>query len=220
MSSQKLASSEVKGEEPQYHYGGAIYVPLALAILFPAMAMVMLATGGPSGTVVAVVIIMIGVIVLMALELASMQSVRPDEIALVSVLGSFKGFLKPGISFTSPVAVVMRISRGIQEIAVPNQEVVTKDNSVMVVSATVFVKVIDAMAAVYKAPSGYRAAMAAEAKATLHATVTRLSSDEVRFNKEKVNTTLKNFLSQASSDWGIRVESVSIRDSTETWSNK
>ncbi|MGB1586743.1 MAG: SPFH domain-containing protein [Thermoplasmatota archaeon] len=80
----------------------------------------------------------------------SMRIVQPYEQGLYILFGKYKRKLDPGINFIVPIGSrVIRMDLRTQVMDVPRQEVITRDNAVIVVNAIAFIKVTDPVKAVY-----------------------------------------------------------------------
>lgn len=184
---------------------------IAIAVIFIILAIVALAIGGSSGSVEAAVIIIFGLIIVFALLSHLAYSIQPYEVALVTVLGSYRGFLRPGFNLVSPVAQVVRVDTRTQVLEVPRQEVITKDNSPTNVDAIIYIKVVDGTSAVYRVQD-YRLATVALAQTTLRSVIGDMELDEILYNRERINFRLRDILDEATDKWGVRVEAVEIKE--------
>ncbi len=138
-------------------------------------------------------------------------SIQPYEIALVTVLGSYKGWLEPGFNVVNPVARVIRVDLRTQVLEVPRQEVITKDNSPTNVDAIIYIKVVDGSQAVFQVQN-YRLATLALAQTTLRSVIGDMELDEILYNRETINARLRDLLDEATDKWGVRVEAVEIKE--------
>ncbi len=141
----------------------------------------------------------------------AIYSIQPYEIALVTVLGSYKGYLNPGFNVVNPVAKVFRVDLRTQVLEVPRQEVITKDNSPTNVDAIIYIKVVDGASAVFRVQD-YRLATVALAQTTLRSVIGDMELDEVLYNRETINARLRDILDEATDKWGVRVEAVEIKE--------
>jgi regulator of protease activity HflC (stomatin/prohibitin superfamily) len=162
----------------------------------------------PIFTVLAVLIL----VALLVLALAGIRIVQPYEQALWIVLGKYRGKLNPGFNWVYPlVSNVIKLDLRTQVLEVPRQEVITKDNSPTNVDAIVYLRVLTPEKAFFEV-TDYRHATIALAQTTLRSIIGDMDLDEVLYNRERINTRLRDILDEATTNWGVKVESVEIRE--------
>jgi len=161
-------------------------------------------------TAVAVLVIIIVLVVLLFMSRA-IYTVQPYQQGIVTVLGSYKKMINPGFNWVNPVAVVRKIDLRTQVLEVPRQEVITKDNSPTNVDAIIYIKVVDAPKAIFQVQD-YHIATVALAQTTLRSVIGDMELDEILYNRERINTRLRDILDEATDRWGVRVEAVEIKE--------
>ena len=137
--------------------------------------------------------------------------IQPYQNGIVTLLGSYKRILNPGLNFVSPLALVIKLDLRTQVLEVPRQEVITKDNSPTNVDAIIYIKVVDAPKAIFQVQD-YHIATVALAQTTLRSVIGDMELDEVLYNRERINTRLRDILDQSTDKWGVRVEAVEIKE--------
>ncbi len=186
-----------------------LFVVLFLGIVL--LAILASAVGGSAGGVYAVAVGILGFLIFLALLAHTTYSIQPYETALVTVFGSYRGYLQSGFNLVSPVAKVVRVDLRTQVLEVPRQEVITKDNSPTNVDAIIYIKVVDGMSAVFRVQD-YHVATVALAQTTLRSIIGDMELDEILYNRERINTRLRDILDEATDKWGVRVEAVEIKE--------
>ncbi|HEV8050292.1 MAG TPA: SPFH domain-containing protein [Thermoplasmata archaeon] len=156
-------------------------------------------------------LIAVVVFVLLILLLRSARSIQPYQQGVVTLFGSYKRLINPGLNFINPVAAVVRMDLRTQVLEVPRQEVITKDNSPTNVDAIIYIKVVDAPKAIFQVQD-YHVATVALAQTTLRSIIGDMELDEVLYNRERINTRLRDILDEATDRWGVRVEAVEIKE--------
>jgi regulator of protease activity HflC (stomatin/prohibitin superfamily) len=179
---------------------------VALGLLIVGIALTLI----PGSIVFGVLALFFGILVLIILLHATHQ-IQPYETGLVTVLGSYKGYLNPGFNVVNPIAQVTKVDlrTSVREIA--RQEVITKDNSPTNVDAIIYIKVVDAASAIFRVQD-YGFATDKLAQTTLRSIIGDMELDEVLYNRERINLRLRDILDEATDKWGVRVEAVEIKE--------
>ncbi|MFI5417509.1 MAG: SPFH domain-containing protein [Candidatus Lutacidiplasmatales archaeon] len=161
-----------------------------------------------TGTAILVVVAaLIGIMIL----IRSAHIIQPYQQGIVTLFGSYQRLINPGITFLNPLASVTLLDLRTQVLEVPRQEVITKDNSPTNVDAIIYIKVVDAPKAIFQVQQ-YRVATLALAQTTLRSVIGDMELDEVLYNRERINTRLRDILDEATDRWGVRVEAVEIKE--------
>ncbi len=108
--------------------------------------------------------------------------------------------------FDRAVVVSMRIS----VLDVPSQDVITRDNVSLKVSAVVYSKVIDARQAVVGVEN-YRSATSQIAQTTLRSVLGEVTLDELLAAREKLSQRLREIIDMATEPWGVEVSAVELK---------
>lgn len=160
-------------------------------------------------------LVFVSVTLLVAILLVAISGVRiiaPWEQALLVVLGRYRRRLNPGFNWVLPlISNVIRIDLRTQVLDVPRQEVITRDNSPTAVDAVIYIRVIDPEKAVFQV-ANYTQATVALAQTTLRSVLGDMELDEILYNRDRINTRLRDILDEATDNWGVRVEAVEIRE--------
>ncbi len=152
--------------------------------------------------------VVLGIIIVLSLTI---KTVMPYQQGVVVMLGSFRRLLSPGYHLVSPIATVQRIDLRTQVLEVPRQEVITKDNSPTNVDAIIYIKVVDSLKALFQVQD-FHVATVALAQTTLRSVIGDMELDEILYNRERINTRLRDILDEATDRWGVRVEAVEIKE--------
>jgi regulator of protease activity HflC (stomatin/prohibitin superfamily) len=138
--------------------------------------------------------------------------IQPYEQGLEIRLGKYIGRMNPGFRWVVPmVTSIVKLDLRTQVVDVPKQEVITKDNSPTNVDAIVYVRVIDPEKAFFEV-SNYRTATVALAQTTLRGVIGDMQLDEVLYNRDLINTRLRDILDRETDQWGVKVERVEIKE--------
>ncbi|MCL1979209.1 MAG: SPFH domain-containing protein [Methanomassiliicoccaceae archaeon] len=151
-------------------------------------------------------------VALIAVVMSGVKIIQPYEQGVYMRLGKFIRVLNQGLNFVVPlINVVVKIDLRTQVLDVPRQEVITKDNSPVNVDAVVYIKVTDPRNAFFQIVD-YRFGTMNLAQTTLRSIVGEMELDEILSNREKINTQLRDILDENTDKWGVKVQSVEIRE--------
>lgn len=152
------------------------------------------------------------IIAVLIILVSGVRIVQPYEQGLWIVLGRYKHKLNPGFNWVYPlISQVIKLDLRTQVLDVPRQEVITKDNSPTNVDAVIYIKIIDPEKSYFEV-ANYKLATVALAQTTLRSILGDMELDEVLYNRETINTRLRDILDQATDGWGVKVEAVEIRE--------
>jgi regulator of protease activity HflC (stomatin/prohibitin superfamily) len=160
------------------------------------------------------ILILVGVIMIavIAVLLSGVKIIQPYEQGVYMRLGKFIRILNQGMNFVCPlINTVVKLDLRTQVLDVPSQEVITKDNSPVSVDAIVYIKVTDPKNAFFEIVN-YRFATVNLAQTTLRSIIGEMELDEILSNREKINTQLRDILDENTDKWGVKIESVEIRE--------
>ncbi|HTT72632.1 MAG TPA: SPFH domain-containing protein [Thermoplasmata archaeon] len=150
-------------------------------------------------------------LIVIVLIVRGIHFIQPYEQGIVILFGAYKKILPSGFNWVVPFASVLRIDLRTQVLEVPRQEVITKDNSPTNVDAIIYIKVVDAPKAIFQVQD-YHVATVALAQTTLRSIIGDMELDEVLYNRERINTRLRDILDEATDKWGVRVDAVEIKE--------
>ncbi|MFW5929067.1 MAG: SPFH domain-containing protein [Halobacteriota archaeon] len=157
----------------------------------------------------------IPVIVFTLIVLALWQSVeivKAYEKRALTVFGEYRRLLEPGINLVPPfVNKTYTFDMRTQTIDVPRQEAITRDNSPVTCDAVVYMKVMDAKKAFLEVDN-YVNAVSNLAQTTLRSVIGDMELDDTLNKRQQINAQIRQELDEATDAWGIRVESVEVRE--------
>ncbi|NPA29427.1 MAG: paraslipin [Epsilonproteobacteria bacterium] len=160
----------------------------------------------------------IAVVLLFALFFLLATGVRivpQGEEWIVERLGKFHKVLGPGLNIIIPVIDKIRRKMSTRDIIldVNQQEVITKDNAVIIANAVAFIKITDPVKALYGVEN-FKLAIQNLIMTTLRSIIGEMKLDEALSNRETIKTKLKEQIIDDVADWGITVKTVEIQDIT------
>jgi regulator of protease activity HflC (stomatin/prohibitin superfamily) len=154
--------------------------------------------------------IVLGLIILYVLN--SIKILREYERGVIFRLGRVLRDAKgPGIILVfSPIDRIVRISLRIIAMEIPPQDIITRDNVSVKVSAVLYFRVIEPLKSVLEVQD-YLYATSQLAQTTLRSALGQVELDELLSQREKLNTRLQEILDQHTSPWGIKVQLVEMK---------
>jgi len=150
--------------------------------------------------------------VIVALLAASLRVVTQYERGVLFRLGRMKAVREPGLRFVIPLVDVLRkVSLRIVTRPIQSQGIITKDNVSVDISAVAYYQVIDAAKSVL-AIENVAAAIDQIAQTTLRGVVGRHTLDETLAETEVINANIREILDETTTDWGVLVTLVQLKD--------
>ncbi len=158
------------------------------------------------------VIIVLAILVVVTLY-KGINIVPQGEEWLVERLGKFSRVLHPGLNLIIPYidAVRQKITTRDIILDIPQQEVITRDNAVILTNAVAFIRVTKPENALYGVED-FRLAIQQLIMTTLRSILGEMTLDEALSNREHIKTKLKDNIVDDVADWGVTVKSVEIQD--------
>jgi regulator of protease activity HflC (stomatin/prohibitin superfamily) len=162
------------------------------------------------GLIIFLVILAIVVLVTLA---RSIVTIRQAEKGIVERFGRYKETLDPGLRFLVPFADSLRARIDMREtvLDIEPQAVITKDNVGVTVDAVVYYYVTDAKAVRYEVANFY-VAISKLAQTNLRNLVGDMSLDETLASRERINSSLRTTLDEATDKWGVKVTRVEVKE--------
>jgi len=144
---------------------------------------------------------------------AGVKIVSQGEEWVVERLGKFSTTLKPGLNIIVPYIDTVRQKVSTRDIIldIPQQEVITKDNAVILTNAIAFVRVTKPQDAIYGVED-FKLAIQNLIMTTLRSIIGEMKLDEALSNREMIKARLKDQIVDDAADWGVTVKSVEIQD--------
>lgn len=162
--------------------------------------------------IVALTIVVLVVIVLLMLIFSAIRVVQQYERGVIFVLGKLSGAKGPGIFLVPPFVTRMtKVDLRVVTLTVPPQEVITRDNVTIKVTAVVYFYVVDPVAAVVNVMN-YMQATTQIGQTTLRNVLGQSEMDELLSQRNKINRELQTIIDEHTERWGVKVTAVEIKD--------
>ena len=132
---------------------------------------------------------------------------------VVQRLGKYHTTLGPGLNFVIPYmdTVAHKVTTKDIVLNIPSQEVITKDNAVIITNAVAYINILHPDKAVYGVED-YELAITTLVQTSLRSIVGEMDLDEALSNRNMIRAKLKESISDDISDWGIALKTVEIQD--------
>jgi regulator of protease activity HflC (stomatin/prohibitin superfamily) len=132
---------------------------------------------------------------------------------VVERLGKFAGVLSPGLHVINPLfsKVSYKVTTKDIILDVPQQEVITRDNAVILANAVAFIKVSSIERAVYGIEN-FREAMRNMVQTSLRSIIGGMDLNQALTSRDRIKAELKTAIADEALDWGLTVKSVEIQD--------
>jgi regulator of protease activity HflC (stomatin/prohibitin superfamily) len=156
------------------------------------------------------------VLLVFAIIVAIIKGVRivpQGEEWVVERLGKFAGVLTPGLHVINPLfsKVSYKVTTKDIILDVPEQEVITRDNAVILANAVAFIKVSNIERAVYGIEN-FKEAMRNMVQTSLRSIIGGMDLNQALTSRDRIKSELKTAIADEALDWGLTVKSVEIQD--------
>ncbi|MBK8890079.1 MAG: SPFH/Band 7/PHB domain protein [Dechloromonas sp.] len=159
-------------------------------------------------------IVVLALLVFVAVTIAKGVRLVPQGMEwIVERLGKYHSTLTPGLNIVIPYLDKVAYQLVTKDIIldVHEQEVITRDNAVILTNAIAFIKVTDPVKAVYGI-TDFSEAIRNLIMTTLRSIVGEMELDEALSSRDKIKARLRESIADEAVDWGLTVKSVEIQD--------
>ena len=132
---------------------------------------------------------------------------------VVQRLGKYHSTLGPGLNIIIPYIDTVSYKVTTKDIVldIPSQEVITRDNAVIVANAVAYINIVSPEKAVYGIED-YRIAIRTLVQTSLRSIVGEMDLDDALSSRDMIKAKLKEAISDDIADWGITLKTVEIQD--------
>jgi regulator of protease activity HflC (stomatin/prohibitin superfamily) len=164
-------------------------------------------------------VLWVGVVALLVVVVASaIRILREYERGVVFTLGRFWRVKGPGLVILIPgIQQMVKVDLRTVVLEVPTQDVISRDNVSVKVSAVIYLRVIDSEKCIIQVEN-YVNATSQLAQTTLRSVLGKHELDDMLAGREKLNLDIQQALDAQTNSWGIKVSNVEIKqvDLTES----
>lgn len=132
---------------------------------------------------------------------------------VVQRLGKYQKSISPGLNLIIPYIDVVAFKATTKDIVleIPSQEVITRDNVVIIANAVAYINIIAPEKAVYGVED-YELAIRTLVQTSLRSIVGEMTLDDALSSRDQIKSKLKLSISGDIADWGITLKTVEIQD--------
>jgi hypothetical protein len=154
-------------------------------------------------------LIFVGVIILI-----SIRQINQYQRGVKFTLGKYSGIMEPGWRLIFPIVQGhQKVDMRIKAVDVPDQEAITRDNISVTVNAVIYYKVTNAEKAIIEVEDFYYA-VSQLAQTTMRNVVGEVDLDQLLSNRDAIAEKIRKIVDEATDAWGIKVNSVELKDVT------
>src|ERR1700693_4321324 len=155
-------------------------------------------------------IIFIAILALIVIY-ASIRILREYERGVVFTLGRYTGTKGPGLFLLVPfVQQMVRVDLRVVVDEVPPQDVISRDNVSLKVSAVLYFRVVEPERAIIQV-SNYLVATSQLAQTTLRWVLGKHDLDQMLAERDKLNADIQDVLDKQTEGWGINVSTFELK---------
>ncbi|KZK74294.1 MAG: hypothetical protein A3K90_06275 [Pelodictyon luteolum] len=153
------------------------------------------------------------ILILVAAFLASsVKIMREYERAVVFRLGRLLGPKGPGLIILIPgIDKMVRVDLRTVTLDVPPQDIITRDNVSVKVSAVVYFRVLDPVKAIIDVED-FHFATSQLAQTTLRSVCGQGELDNLLAERDEINTRIQSILDKDTEPWGVKVSKVEVKE--------
>lgn len=157
-------------------------------------------------------LISIVVIIFALLVLSGLRVVQQYERGVIFVLGRLQGAKGPGLFWIPPfISRMVKVDLRIVTLNVPPQEVITRDNVTIKVTAVVYFYVENPTTTVVNVVD-FIQATSQIGQTTLRNVLGQSELDELLSQRNKINQQLQTIIDEHTERWGVKVTAVEVKD--------
>jgi regulator of protease activity HflC (stomatin/prohibitin superfamily) len=160
-----------------------------------------------------IIVAFVAVLFVIFLLASAVRIVQEYERGVIFRLGRVLGRAKgPGLFFLIPIADRMvKVQLRTVTLAVPPQEVITRDNVPARVDAVIYFRVVDPNRSVLEVEN-YELATSQIGQTTLRSVLGQKDLDDLLTNRESINEELQAIIDEHTEPWGVKVSAVEVKD--------
>jgi len=153
-------------------------------------------------------------ILILFFVITGLRIINQYDRGVILTLGKYTGTRNPGLTWIFwPFGIqkMIKVDLRVKAVDVPDQKAITRDNISVNVNAVIYYKVSDANKAVLEVEDFFHA-MSQLAQTTMRDVVGEVELDQLLAERDNISERIRQIVDKTSDAWGIKVESVSLKD--------
>ncbi|MCH7538229.1 MAG: slipin family protein [Proteobacteria bacterium] len=141
----------------------------------------------------------------------TIKILKEYERGVIFLLGRFQTVKGPGLIILFPgIQKMTKVDLRVIVMDVPTQDVISRDNVSVKVSAVIYFRIVDPEKAVIRVADVFEATSQLS-QTTLRSVLGQHELDDMLSEREKLNADIQNLLDKRTDNWGIKVANVEIK---------
>ena len=159
------------------------------------------------------IVVTVFVILVLVTIALGVRIVPQGSKSVVQRLGKYHKTLGPGLNIIVPYidSVAYKVTTKDIVLDIPSQEVITKDNAVIIANAVAYINIVSPEKSVYGVED-YRLAIQNLVQTSLRSIIGEMDLDDALSSRDQIKAKLKEAISDDIADWGITLKTVEIQD--------
>jgi len=159
------------------------------------------------------IVVVVFVVLVIVTLVMGVRIVPQGSKHVVQRLGKYRKTLSPGLNIIIPYidSVAHKVTTKDIVLDIPSQEVITRDNAVIIANAVAYMNIVSPEKAVYGVEN-YQFAIQNLVQTSLRAIVGEMDLDDALSSRDQIKAKLKAAISDDIADWGITMKTVEIQD--------
>ena len=150
-------------------------------------------------------------LLVLAILISAIRILREYERGVIFFLGRFQKVKGPGMIIVVPlIQKMVRVDLRVITYDIPPQDLISRDNVTVRVSAVLYFRVVDPERAIIQVEHFFNATSQL-AQTTLRSVLGQHDLDEMLSQREKLNVDIQNILDEQTASWGIKVTNVELK---------
>ena len=154
---------------------------------------------------------LVPILLVAGIIISAFRVLREYERGVIFFLGRFQEVKGPGLIIVIPmIQKMVRVDLRVITYDIPTQDLISRDNVTVHVSAVLYFRVINPERAIIQVENFFNATNQL-AQTTLRSVLGQHDLDEMLSQRERLNADIQNILDEQTASWGIKVTNVEIK---------
>jgi len=154
---------------------------------------------------------LVPILLVASIIISAFRVLREYERGVIFFLGRFQKVKGPGLIIVIPlIQKMVKVDLRVITYDIPTQDLISRDNVTVHVSAVLYFRVIDPERAIIQVENFFNATNQL-AQTTLRSVLGQHDLDEMLSQRERLNADIQDILDEQTASWGIKVTNVEIK---------